>query len=74
VEKRLLFHRIACRAARHITEWHAQLAAVIEADSADAAPPRREKTAMPARHAPNASVFGPAKRSNDGAPIQRRGL
>jgi hypothetical protein len=73
VEKRFLLDRVAGQAAGHVTERHAQLAAVIEANFADAAPPRREETTMPARHATNAPVFGPPKRSDGRVPIQRLG-
>ena len=70
VEKRLLLNRVARQAAGHVTERHAQLTAVIEADFADAPPLRRQQTAMPARHATNAPVFGPPKGSDDRVPIQ----
>jgi hypothetical protein len=70
VEKRFLLNRVARQAAGHVTERHAQLTAVIEADFADTPPPRRQETAMPARHTTNAPIFGPPELSDDSVPIQ----
>ena len=63
MEERLLLDRITLH-ARDIAERHAQLAVLIEADPANAVPPRTDETAVPAGDATNPLPLGLPQRSN----------
>ena len=73
MEKRFLLDRIVGQSASHITEWHAEFTAFIEAHFADAASSRRDEATMTACDATHAVVFGVPEFAHDGLPVERVG-
>src|SRR5205807_10205830 len=68
VEERLLLHRVALQRG-HVTERHAQPAALMETNFAYAATPLADQTAMPARETADAIALHFPERTDRGVAI-----